>query len=385
MRTRILAVALVGGAVIAACGGENGQPGAAAEDQAQAGPASKGSVATVETAPWPADPCAWITAAEVEAVIGPLTGPPRRFERGGCLYPIPLNEETARRREAARKLGKIAEEWARREGTTVDSTLNRPPADPAFVVQVSVDINNVMQRALKVVDDMAAQLLKKDSAGNSRGQSAEWDYSQSPIALGLPGFLGRVGELTVTVMPQGGTSYSKATIAALAAAVRDRVPDRPFASRQEQPYTGGPPSGPDPCSLLTVAETEAVLGPLTLPPYRTRESDSHPFPAGNTCVYRTARHRVLRVKPVWSDGQFELKLVRGVGGLIGMVMPGASPEAADTIEGPWEEAAWDNTSGDLVFRIGDRALRVSFGTSSTDAKGALRLVPAALDRLRSAR
>ena len=128
-----------------------------------------------------------------------------------------------------------------------------------------------------------------------------------------------------------------------------------------------------------------MLGSLVVPPYRTTENNTHPYPAGDTCVYRTARHRVFRIRPVWSDGQFELKLVRGVGGLMGAIMPGTSPEAADTIEGSWEEAAWDNTTGDLLFRIGDRALRVSFGASSTDAKGALRLVPAALDRLKSAR
>lgn len=369
--------------LIGACGGGGkAESGTVADGQAQAGQTPSRSVAQVETAQWPTDPCAWITAAEVEAVIGPLTGPPRRFEQGGCLYPIPMNEETAKRREAARKLGEIAKEWARREGTTVDTTLNRPPPDPAYVVQVSVDVHNAGERALRAVENIAAMMLEKDSVGDSRPADAEWDYSQSPISFGLPGFMGRVGQLTITVLPQG-TSFSQATVEALARAVRDKVPDRPFAS--EQPHTGGPASGPDPCSLVTRAEAEAVLGQLTAPPYRTTENNTHPYPAGNTCVYRTPRHRVFRIRPIWSDGQFELKLTRGVGGLMGAILPGTAPEAADTIEGPWEEAAWDNTTGDLLFRIGDRALKVSFGTSSTDAKGALRLVPSALDRLKSAR
>jgi hypothetical protein len=363
-------------------GGGNTDSGTPADGQAQAVQASAGGAAQVETAQWPADPCAWITVAEVEAVIGPLTGPPRRFEQGGCLYPIPMNEETAKRREAARKLGEIAKEWAKREGSTIDTSMNRPPPDPAFVVQVSVDVHNVGERALRAVENIAALMLETDSVGDSRAANAEWDYSQSPIAFGLAGFMGRVGELTVTVLPQG-TTFTQESIEALAAAVRDKVPDRPFAS--EQPYTGGTPTGRDPCSLVTAAEAQAVLGPLTAPPYRTRENNTNPYPAGETCAYRTARHRVLRIRPIWSEGQFELKLVRGVGGLMGAILPGNAPEAADTIEGPWEEAAWDNSTGDLLFRVGDRALQVSFGTSSTDARGALKLVPTALERLKSAK
>ena len=383
MRKSILAVALVG--VGAACG-SGANPDAAAQDQASGGQGSGAGAVAVETAAWPTNQCGWITVAEVEAVIGPLAGPPRS-EDGGCLYPIPLNEETAKRREAARKLGELAKEWAKREGTTLDTTMNRMPTEAAFIVDVNFDINNTGERALRAVEKIGAAWLGGDSSlVASKDANAEWDYSQSPISMGLPGFLGRVGQLTVMVRPQA-TSYEQAQIEALAAAVRDKVPDKPFPSRspQEQEYLGAPQSGPDPCSLLTAAEAEAVLGPLTVPPYRVGEMQPHPDPRGDSCAYRTARHRVFRIKPIWSGGTSELELVRGLGGLIGLVMPGDKAEAADTIEGPWEEAAWDNSTGDLLLRVGDRAIQLSFGTSSTDAKGVLRLVPAALGRLRSAR
>lgn len=366
---------------VAACSGGGKAGGdAAAQDQIQAGKNSGSAGATVETAQWPSDPCSWISVQDVEAVIGKLAGTPHPAEGGGCLYPIPMNEETAKRREAGRKLGELAKKLAEKEGTTLEPM--KPPPDPAYIVDVSIDINNTGERALRNVETIAANMLQTDSMTASRPATAEWDYSQSPIAFGLAGFMGRVGQLTITVQAEG-TSYEEKTLEALAAAVRDRVPDKPFGARNGQ-YTSGGSSGPDPCALVTVAEAEAVLGKLTVQPYRTAEMTAHPDPGGSVCVYRTARHHVLRVKPIWSDAKFDMKLTRGVGGLIGMVMPGANAEAADTLEGPWDEVVSDNATGALLFRVGDRGLEVSFGTSSTDAKGALKLVPAALGRLKAA-
>ena len=363
---------------IAACGGSkaNGGGGAAAEGQGQA---TGSGGATVETAQWPSDPCSWISQADVEAVIGKLAGAPHPAD-GGCLYPVPMNEETAKRRAAAEKLGELAKKLAEKEGTTLEPM--KPPPDPAYIVDVSIDVANTGERALRKVETIAARMLETDSLTVSKPASAEWDYSQSPIAFGLAGFMGRMGQLTIMVRVEG-TSYEEKTLEALAAAVRDRVPDKPFGPRSGQ-FTRGQSSGPDPCALVTVAEAEAVLGKLTFPPYRTAETTAHPDPGGDVCVYRTAHHHVLRVKPVWSDAKFDMKLTKGVGGLIGMVMPGANAEAADTLEGPWDEVVLDNATGDYLFRVGERAIQISFGTSSTDAKGALKLVPTALGRLKAA-
>ncbi|MDF2771884.1 MAG: hypothetical protein K0S86_1378 [Geminicoccaceae bacterium] len=78
------------------------------------------------------------------------------------------------------------------------------------------------------------------------------------------------------------------------------------------------------------------------------------------------------------------KGVRGVGGLVSIAVPDADAEAADTLEGPWGEAAVD-LDGALAFLTGDRPLRISYGTSSNDAARAVQLARPAVDRLASAR
>jgi hypothetical protein len=63
---------------------------------------------------------------------------------------------------------------------------------------------------------------------------------------------------------------------------------------------------------------------------------------------------------------------------------GGDPEAADTLEGPWDEAAAMPLEGSYAFLTGDRSLEVAYGTSSTDAAGAVRLSTIAVPRLAKA-
>ena len=124
-----------------------------------------------------------------------------------------------------------------------------------------------------------------------------WDFARAPIALGLSGFLGRVGQLTIMVQAQA-TPLNVASFSALAGAVRDRVPEGPFADpSSESPANPGPHRESDPCALLTREEAETVLGPLVVPPYRSDETSPYHGPAGPTCVYQTARHRAFRLTP----------------------------------------------------------------------------------------
>jgi hypothetical protein len=76
--------------------------------------------------------------------------------------------------------------------------------------------------------------------------------------------------------------------------------------------------------------------------------------------------------------------MRGVGKLVSIAATDADAEAADTLEGPWDEAATD-LDGSLALLAGDRLLRVSYGTSSIDAAQAVRLARPAVDRLMHAR
>jgi hypothetical protein len=172
----------------------------------------------------------------------------------------------------------------------------------------------------------------------------------------------------------------------LATRVRDRMPDLPYATDHQagdaEMMTGA--AGRDPCSLLPRAEAEAVLGKLLVAPYRSAEESPLAFGRGTSCAYYTASHHALVVTPVWTDGHTDFGLLRGVGGLVGIVVSDREAEAADTLEGPWDEAAI-GLDGQLAVLKGDRLLQIGYLTSSTDAAGAVRLARVAVERLAAAR
>jgi hypothetical protein len=74
-------------------------------------------------------------------------------------------------------------------------------------------------------------------------------------------------------------------------------------------------------------------------------------------------------------------MAKGVGGVVGSVAPDDTAAAADTLEGPWEEAAANGSTGDLYFLKADRMLEITFVTSSTDRAGAVRLARVAMEKL----
>ncbi len=364
-------------AALCACTGRDAQD----ENVAQAGAEENPPAATVQSAAaeWPSDPCGWIPPAEVEETVGKLAGPPRRHE-GGCLYPLvppPPDAEDLRRQEAARKLKELGDKLGWSQGSDWQ---DRRPTEPAIILDVDLS-RDVSEQATGAAEGIAASWagLKLDSVAPSKG----WDYARSPIVIGMPGFFGRTGELSVMVQMQA-IAVDDEKLAALAARVRDRVPDHPFRAPESDGMAGGP-SGRDPCTLLTPAEAAEVLGPLVAPPYRTREESPFVDPNGKSCAYYTAGHRVLSLTPQWSYGQSTMEAVRVTGGLMGRVLPGADAEAADTIEGPWDEVAAMPLSSSFAFLKGDRSLEVAYGTSATDAAGAIRLAKIALERLATAR
>jgi hypothetical protein len=126
------------------------------------------------------------------------------------------------------------------------------------------------------------------------------------------------------------------TVVAIASRVRDRIPDGPIAHPAAD--RSQPPSGRDPCGVLTREEAEPELGKLLLAPFRTREGTPLADPAGRSCGYLTAGHRVLVLTPEWEYGRAALDAERMVGGLVRQVadLPGIE---GDTLEGPWDDAA----------------------------------------------
>ena len=162
----------------------------------------------------------------------------------------------------------------------------------------------------------------------------------------------------------------------LAERVRDRIPDLPFPVTN--PYQVIQLSGGDPCSLLTRAEAESVLGPLALEPYRS--SSEWPGLAhgnGHACAYFTPGHRVFVLSPEWSGGAQTFKIDKGIGGLLGMV----APQENVVLKGPWDQGKVSGTSRALLFLKGDRLLEVHYGASRATRGEAVKLAAMAMTRL----
>lgn len=342
---------------------------------------ARAASATGRTAAVPTDPCAWVTVAEVEEVLGKLTGPPERAG-GGCRYPVvadsALLARKARLRELASQLpGPNAPEPG-------DSTWDKA----AVIVTVNVDVDAASERASALAARTVAPMLAHAAANAAAADSGlmarareGWDLASGSFST----FEGRIGHVIVMVRERNmmGRLVPFERKIALAARVRDRVPDLPFANPNVN-LSADVPSGPDPCSLITRSEAEAVLGRLVVEPYRIGQMEPLAEANGRSCGYFTKHHHVLVVTPHWSDGKRELALMRGVGNLISLAAPDADPAAADTLEGPWDEAVLD-VDGSPAFLAGDRLLRISHATSSIDAAQVVRLARTAVARLASSR
>ena len=344
--------------------------------------------ASVRTADRPADACGWIPVEEVSAIIGPLVGPPRPHQ-GDCLYPVPLDEESARRREAARKLGEIAKQMAEKLGEQYEPIEDHRPTESAVLVGVRLEGSGIEQATFAAGQALAARWQNdgsspREPAGERQTPPAPegWDEVRSTIAIGVPGFWGRLGHVDVMVRSQA-VIIPREKLAELAAKVRDRIPDLPFPHPGARAVgSGGSRSrSHDPCSLVTAQEAEGVLGPLVAPPYRSRERTPLAEGGGKSCTYLTAGHHALVLTPTWEYGGMAAEAIRNVGGMVGLVAPELHEISADTLDGEWDEAGSDRTTGQLYFLKGDRLLELGYLLSSTGADGAVRLARIAMERL----
>jgi hypothetical protein len=378
----VFAVVLL--AVTSGChGNETGREASQASGSAGAQAARvRASSATGSTAEVPTDPCAWLTVAEVEEVLGKLTGPPERAG-GGCRYPVVADSALLARKARLRDLA------SQLPGPNAPSPSDSSWDKAAVIVAVDLAVDAASERASALAARTVAPMLARaaanaaattDSAQMARAREG-WDATSGSFST----FEGRIGHISVTVRERNMMSRlipfeRKVT---LAARVRDRIPDLPFANPTVNGSAGVAP-GPDPCSLITRSEAEAVLGPLVVEPYHIGEREPLAEPNGRSCGYFTNQHHVLVVTPHWSDGKRELALMRGVGSLVSLAAPDADAAAADTLEGPWDEAVL-GVDGSPEFLAGDRLLRISYATSSIDAAQVLRLARIAVPRLASAR
>lgn len=367
------AVATIALAALSSCGGTpevSAKTGATASSgrpsQAPSAPAM-----TVRTATPPDDDCGWIPVAEVEAIVGKLAGPPTK--RDGCRYMLVMPDQI---REAHEK--EIRDyEAAKNEMAAMLARKARADADPRnYALTLSVEWSgaaDMMRLTTKAVEKLFASDL------DLHGTSAEpvkppngWD-DEGHVPYG---YTARLGHIRVTVQAES-PDLPKELMPALAAKVRDQIPDLPFPVKNPYQVLMDMPANADPCGLITRTEAEAVLGSLAVDPYHS--SSYFPplaHPDGHACAYFTPGHHVFVVMPRWTRGERNFNLESGIGGLVGQVMP----KEEVILKGPWDKSQI-TMEGGLQFLKGDRLLEVSFAASSTNRLGALKLATLAMQRL----
>ena len=371
MNPRMIAAA---GAVVAlcACGtGAERSPAAAASTVSDAKQQTGGAVGLVPTAASIPEGCDLIPRAEVERLAGALQGEPKREGRG-CWYYVAMDTTNAEWKQV-----RAGAERARAAGMDARAIEMYHPTRAGMYLETDVRGEGQAQER-SGPDTGNASATGTNPAGQSPAPPAGWDEVRlSPRGTS---FYGRAGHVRVTVRLQQLRLQSD-TLIAIANRLRDRIPEGPIPHPAAD-RSGRAAPGPDPCSVLTRDEAEVELGELVAAPFRTREHTPLADPAGRSCAYLAAKHRVLVLTPTWHYGRIELRASRMAGGLVRQVadLPGIE---GDTLEGPWDEAVVD-LAGELLLLKGANSLGIRYQMSSTNAAGAIRLAGPALRRLAAA-
>jgi len=135
----------------------------------------------------------------------------------------------------------------------------------------------------------------------------------------------------------------------------------------------------DPCGLLTLAEVEAVVGPLAGPPYRA--VGATPQPKGDDCRYEAAAGRSVRVNVTWEGGA---QLMGMMGAMESAVKKAGLSELklldGSTVAGEWDKAKITQCCEFNALR-GDRMVTVDIAGSHATIAQAASLADAAVKRL----
>lgn len=360
---------------LVACGDSQDRDGTSASAAVEGGNTAGGQTPVPMTTE-PDDPCGWIPVSEVEAVVGKLAAPPKR--KNGCRYTLVIPEAVrAKRQQYLDNMEKFRERFKGPDVIEFDGPMANYQKDPStYAVDLTVDVTGELAGEKGV--EAARKIMRAESGkqGGGADGTAKPPMPEGWDAPGLApyGFSGRVGHIRISVRGVA-PDVPREVSQALAARVRDRIPDLPFTATN--PYQILARNKGDPCDLLTRAEAEAVLGPLVVEPYRS--SSYFPplaHPEGHGCSWYTAGHRVFSLVPVWNDGQVEFKMNQGMGALMEPVLP----QELTIIKGPWDEAHVGLT-GALLFLKGEQLLEVHYLTSSTDMRGAVKLAAQAMPRM----
>lgn len=341
--------------VVLACGG-GGEGGShasssgAASAPSTAASSNAGDAPVADALPPRPDPCAWLTRDEVAAIIGPLqptvqrvfalSNPEPRDDGRACLY------------------------------QTAPASAGAPSA--RIVVAVDPAGNTEVEDVGKILSARIA----KDAPGTVTVDTTKAGHGWDASSWLIDTYHARLGSLAVDVATPdwGAVKLERARIERLAAAVRDRVPDKPFAAER-----GGQSPDGDPCALVTAAEVEAIAGgTLARAPFRSFESGPLAAEGGAGCTFWLGRHRALSISAEWSNGKELFQAATMMGNIMNGKL-GLSGSSADTLDGDWDQVA--SAGAGLVFLRGDRMLTVSALTAHLDVAATVQVAAKAMGRL----
>lgn len=136
--------------------------------------------------------------------------------------------------------------------------------------------------------------------------------------------------------------------------------------------------GEDPCTLVSRAEAEQILGPMRHDPYRVSGPNREPAPGGSYCYYESRNGRRVVMDVDWKDGIQEMKVLGMMGRLVEQAIPTDTGQA-DTLEGRWDELRM--LPGDNLYaRKGDQLVSIDYNGSGIGLIGAAQWVHIALGR-----
>lgn len=136
-------------------------------------------------------------------------------------------------------------------------------------------------------------------------------------------------------------------------------------------------SGADPCGLVSQAEMEGLIGPMSEPPYRVdsnRQSDA----TGEGCLYRAKDGRNVTVLVDFEDGEMGFRMLAGTGKAVNDILVGYDAET-DTLEGGWDKIG--SAFGQLIVLKGKASVQVDPVGSRIGLPGAVRVASMALKRI----
>lgn len=134
----------------------------------------------------------------------------------------------------------------------------------------------------------------------------------------------------------------------------------------------------DPCTLVSRAEAEQILGLLRHDPWRVGGTNREAESNGGYCYYEARNGRRVIMDVEWTDGKMGMQVLGMMGRLVEQAIPTDSGQA-DTLEGRWDELRM-LPGNNLYARKGDQLVSIDYNGSGIGLIGAAKWVHIALGR-----